>query len=96
MDMTEESEDENMALRKRELGFKLVESRMFSSFDGNWSMRYHSRSKQFDASKSCFVYKYKTRLTYSVTVKPKGPVPVMALEVPPPHYPPIPLNLLVL
>ena len=48
MDMTEEVEDENRALKERKLSFKLVESSMFSSFDGSWTARYHSRSKVLD------------------------------------------------
>ena len=54
---------------------------MFSIFDGVWSLRYHSRHKFYDPQLKQQVYKYKTKLTYSVLVKPKGVVPVMALEV---------------
>lgn len=81
MDMTEEIENEGRAMaEKKTLYFKLAESSMFSSFDGNWSIRYHSRSREYDTSTKAFVFRYKTMLTYSVTVKPKGPVPVIALE----------------
>ena len=81
MDMTEEIENEGRAMaEKKTLYFKLAESGMFSSFDGNWSIRYHSRNREFDVISREFVFRYKTMLTYSVLVKPKGPVPVIALE----------------
>eukprot|EP01038_Epipyxis_sp_PR26KG_P009691 gene9691-13044_t len=80
MDMIEEKEDENRAMRGRNLTFKLIESKMFSSFDGNWSLRYHSRSKEYDNRTQTYYYAYKTKLTYCVYVRPKGPVPVIALE----------------
>lgn len=81
MDMTEGSENEGRAMaEKRILNFKLVESGMFSSFDGNWSIRYHARSRVWDIVSREFVFRYKTLLTYTVLVKPKGPVPVIALE----------------
>lgn len=81
MDMTEEIENEGRAMaEKKTLFFKLAESSMFSSFDGNWSIRYHSRVRELDSVSREFVFIYKTMLTYSVLVKPKGPVPVIALE----------------
>ena len=80
MDMNEEIEDENRAMKERRLNFKLVESGMFSSFDGSWTARYHSRSKVLDPVLNKYVYKYKAILSYSVCVRPRGPVPVLALE----------------
>jgi Polyketide cyclase / dehydrase and lipid transport len=80
IDMREEEESEGRALKEKKLIFKLAESSMFSSFDGSWSIRYHSRVKEFDSSVNDYVFRYKTLLTYSVLVKPKGPVPVIALE----------------
>jgi hypothetical protein len=74
MEMREEREEECNALRESRLCFKLIESRMFDTFDGVWSLKYHSRSKTND------IIRYKTKLTYSVMVRPKGPVPVIALE----------------
>jgi hypothetical protein len=71
MDMTEEQEDDNRALRQRQLSFKLVESQMFSAFDGSWTIRYHSRSREFNTVLKKYVYVYKTKLTYTVSVKPK-------------------------
>lgn len=80
IDMREEEESEGRAMKEKKLIFKLAESSMFSSFDGSWSIRYHSRVKEFDPSVNDYVFRYKTLLTYSVLVKPKGPVPVIALE----------------
>lgn len=71
MDMEEEPEDENRALRERKLNFKLVESRMFSAFDGSWSIRYHSRRKEYNEALKKYVYTYTSKLTYTVLVKPK-------------------------
>jgi len=81
MDMSEEIENEGRAMaEKKTLFFKLAESSMFTSFDGTWSVRYHSRSREMCQITREFVYRYKTALTYSVLVVPKGLVPVMALE----------------
>lgn len=80
MDMIEEAEDESRAMRERCLSFKLVDSAMFSSFDGSWMLKYHSRIREQDAATGDFVYTYRTLLTYTVYVRPKGPVPVAALE----------------
>lgn len=80
MDMTEEEEDSDKALKERNLYFKLSESQMFSNFDGRWTLRYHSRIREFNPKLNKFVYKYRTKLTYSVLVVPRGPVPVIALE----------------
>ncbi|KAJ1394153.1 hypothetical protein B484DRAFT_355523 [Ochromonadaceae sp. CCMP2298] len=67
-------------VQERKLGFELVESRMFSSFDGVWAAKHVSRRQEFDQTFKKEVWRYKTRLTYSVLVKPRGPVPVIALE----------------
>jgi len=80
IDMTEEPVDSNRALRERQLSFKLADSFMFSSFDGSWNLRYHSRIPRTDPITQEVSYQYKTLLTYSVFVRPKGPVPVIALE----------------
>ena len=76
MDMYEESEEENKALKERKLHFKLYDSSMFAAFDGTWCLRYHSRMRRSNTND----YAYKTLLTYSVFVRPKGVVPVVALE----------------
>lgn len=80
MDMIEEPVDTNRALQERQLSFKLVDSLMFSSFEGSWNLRYHSRTPKVDRESGEMAYQYKTLLTYSVFVRPKGPVPVVALE----------------
>ena len=80
MDMVEETEDEDTALKERVLRFTLVDSQMFASFDGSWTLKYHSRVRVLDPSKNEYRYDYKTKLTYTVFVRPKGPVPVIALE----------------
>lgn len=80
MDMTEEEGDENNSRREKFLYFKLAESMMFASFDGSWTLKYHSRTKKLDPVTGQYNYAYKTLLTYSVFVRPKGLVPVIALE----------------
>lgn len=72
----------------REVGFQLVESTIFSEFSGTWTM-----VPQNSISKSGPVGSLKsrlgagggngadrTKLTYSVFIRPKGPVPILALE----------------
>ncbi len=65
----------------RSLGFTLADSFMFSAFDGSWTVRKHSRvpvnGGQLGQSDATRVW---SQLTYSVLVKPRGPVPVAALE----------------
>jgi hypothetical protein len=56
----------------RRLYFTLAESRMFSGFDGSWRARALRPSGAGGRPR--------TLLTYDVLVKPKGPVPVFALE----------------
>lgn len=90
MDMTSstidnDTNDNNNNINKKisenkVLNFKLVESAMFSSFDGSWTLKCMSRTKEHNTMKNDFVYKYKTLLTYTVLVVPKGLVPVIALE----------------
>lgn len=80
LDMKEENEIATNLFIERKLTFKLAESAMFSSFDGTWSMRTLSSSNEFDPIVNDYVTTYKTLLTYTVLVKPKGVVPVIALE----------------
>lgn len=84
MDMSEERDlqqvEENINTTPWKVNFKLIESRMFDSFDGSWILRYHSRVSEVNPVTKEVTYKYKTKLTYSVFVRPRGPVPVMALE----------------
>jgi len=55
---------------ERRISFKCVESRFFSEFDGEWKA---VEELNADGQPS-------TTLSYSVDVRPKGPVPVAALE----------------
>lgn len=55
---------------ERIIGFKCVDSFFFSEFDGDW------RAKQRRSESG----ELETELTYVVDVRPKGPVPVAALE----------------
>lgn len=80
MDMREEKTNEDSGFQEWNLRFSLVESRMFDSFDGQWCLKPHSRIRELDPVTNQFVYRYNTKLTYSVFVRPKGPVPVIALE----------------
>ncbi len=80
MDMFEESNDENSSRRQKFVRFRLVESGMFSAFEGAWSLRTHSRIRKIDPNSGALSYTYNTLLTYSVLVRPKGLVPVLALE----------------
>lgn len=65
---------------QRELYFKLVESTMFSSFDGTWTIKSQALYRDIDPTTKLEITRYRTQLTYSVYVKPKGPVPIIALE----------------
>eukprot|EP00591_Stephanopyxis_turris_P000361 CAMPEP_0195525014 /NCGR_PEP_ID=MMETSP0794_2-20130614/25192_1 /TAXON_ID=515487 /ORGANISM="Stephanopyxis turris, Strain CCMP 815" /LENGTH=337 /DNA_ID=CAMNT_0040655365 /DNA_START=88 /DNA_END=1101 /DNA_ORIENTATION=- len=54
-------------MQGRKIAFKCVESQFFSEFDGEWTV------EEVLGQSRC-------KLNYAVLVKPKGPVPVMALE----------------
>jgi len=69
MDMTEDPDNNIWGNTQKKLRFKLVNSVMFSNFDGTWSLSLD----EFGSSD-------RTILNYSVYVRPKGPVPVLALE----------------
>uniref|UniRef100_A0A7S2FCT2 Coenzyme Q-binding protein COQ10 START domain-containing protein n=1 Tax=Haptolina brevifila TaxID=156173 RepID=A0A7S2FCT2_9EUKA len=57
--------------------FKLVDSQMFAAFDGEWRVQAYSRTRsRTDPSK----FDYKSKLSYVVSITPKGLVPVPALE----------------
>jgi len=55
----------------RRIGFKCIESQFFSEFDGEWKVQ---------ASMDTVTGDPVTIVTYVVDVRPKGPVPVAALE----------------
>ena len=65
-------------VQERRLYFKLVDgqSKMFSAFDGNWHVRSHSLAKEFDPITNSYQFQHKSILTYTVLVKPKGPVSI--------------------
>lgn len=71
-------ESEN--LKEKTLSFILVKSRMFKSFYGSWNLKYHSCSKEYDNINKTYLDKYKTKLTFTVFVEPRGKVPVTLLE----------------
>ena len=52
--------------RVRCIDFKCVDSQFFNQFDGSWRIERLTESR--------------TMVTYTVDVRPKGPVPVAALE----------------
>ena len=61
---------------ERRLFFTLAESRMFTTFDGSWQVRPQESGRSNNGGSQG----EKTVLTYTVLVRPKGPVPVVALE----------------
>jgi len=68
LDMTEQImlSNSNSLLQERKILFKCVDSQFFSEFDGEWKVTSSSENE--------------TTLRYVVDVRPKGPVPVVALE----------------
>ena len=75
MDMRELVEDG--ASRPTRIAFNLVDSAMFASFDGEWRVQPYSRARsRSDPTK----WDYKSKLSYRVSITPRGLVPVPALE----------------
>jgi len=72
MDMTETILQKNSPSESRQIGFKCVESQFFSEFDGYWKV-----TPTIDAEDSS---QPATEVEYVVLVRPRGPVPVAALE----------------
>lgn len=66
----ERSKEEQLILDGRSIGFKCAESSFFSKFDGEWKIQEQINSHG----------EIETSITYLVDVKPKGPVPIAALE----------------
>lgn len=60
--------------------FQLVSSSIFDEFDGAWTLQPYHKWQEYDTTICDQVWKYKTRLQYHVTVHPKIPVPMIALE----------------
>lgn len=70
MDMTERIISERENSKERKIGFKCVDSQFFSEFDGVWNVK-----EQIGPDGQT-----ETVCSYVVDVRPKGPVPVAALE----------------
>lgn len=73
MDMTEKilaAGEEGVVPPSRMIGFKCVDSFFFSEFDGMWKVEERLNP----------VGKMESVVSYTVDVRPKGPVPVAALE----------------
>jgi len=70
MDMTEELLTASTS-NARKIKFKCVDSQFFSTFDGAWTLQEQRNSITGEKEVLC---------SYDVLVKPKGPVPVAALE----------------
>ena len=76
MDMTEKiiaaagPGEEGVVPQSRQIEFKCVDSPFFSEFDGTWKVQERLNS----------MGKMESVVSYSVEVRPKGPVPVAALE----------------
>jgi hypothetical protein len=70
MEMTEQIVSAEEAREERKIGFRCVDSFFFSGFDGEWRGREQISPEG----------QVETVLNYEVDVRPKGPVPVAALE----------------
>ena len=75
MDMLEVVEDG--ASKPTRIRFSLVESQMFAAFEGEWRVQPYSRVR---SRTNPTRFEYKTKLSYSVNITPRGLVPVPALE----------------
>lgn len=78
MFMDEHFGDPENRMAQRKLTFGLLDSRMFTEFDGEWRMQFNSRKQV--AGPNGLEFQYTTKLFYMVHIRPKGPVPVLALE----------------
>ena len=65
-DVTMDMRERHIGDRERCIDFKCVDSQFFLQFDGSWKVEWLTESR--------------TMVTYTVDVRPKGPVPVAALE----------------
>jgi len=57
---------------ERKIGFRCIESQFFSEFDGEWKVE--------SVSNNGLQSNESTKVSYVVDVRPRGPVPVIALE----------------
>ncbi|CAM9844471.1 unnamed protein product [Choristocarpus tenellus] len=63
-------------MAQRSLSFSLLDSQMFKEFDGEWRIQFNSRKPGVVGTEPS----YTTKLFYMVHIRPRGPVPVLALE----------------
>ncbi|KAG5190038.1 hypothetical protein JKP88DRAFT_192472 [Tribonema minus] len=80
MDMEEHYGDPDDKLAMRKIKFKLVDSAMFTDFSGEWRLQFNSRIVNKGAGPGQEKYTYSTKVFYMVNIRPKGVVPVVALE----------------
>ena len=73
LDMTESIVSATEGTQQRKIGFKCVDSQFFSEFDGEWTAIENPMPDPVTGEKT-------TTIKYVVDVRPKGPVPVAALE----------------
>jgi len=64
--------DSKLFPQERRIDFKCVDSQFFSEFDGTWRV--------VEMPENAFTGEPETTVSYTVEVRPKGPVPVAALE----------------
>ena len=75
MDMAETADEGANAPTR--LKFSLVESAVFAEFDGVWRVQPYSRVRSRTDPSS---FEYRSKLTYSVHITPRGLVPVPVIE----------------
>lgn len=86
MDMTEYvhyvdgEEGGGTSLKQCVIDFKCVDSQFFSEFDGSWIVEEYKDEDRMSSSSSSDDNVPITMVRYVVDVRPKGPVPVAALE----------------
>eukprot|EP00562_Extubocellulus_spinifer_P006228 CAMPEP_0178515388 /NCGR_PEP_ID=MMETSP0696-20121128/24531_1 /TAXON_ID=265572 /ORGANISM="Extubocellulus spinifer, Strain CCMP396" /LENGTH=404 /DNA_ID=CAMNT_0020145549 /DNA_START=122 /DNA_END=1336 /DNA_ORIENTATION=- len=73
MDMAESVLSTTEGAEQRKINFKCVDSQFFSEFDGDWTVAENPLPDPVTGEKI-------TTIKYVVDVRPKGPVPVAALE----------------
>lgn len=77
LDMREERGGQTDRQHTMAVGFSLVESKMFQEFEGEWRLRSSDVARPAAEGRGEDNF---TELSYTVTIRPKGLVPVAALE----------------
>jgi len=80
LDMEEKVMPSSESFESHSIDFTMAESMYFAQFDGTWRAQLNGRrlvGRNPDGSPK---YEYTSKLFYCVTIRPKGVVPVMALE----------------